>query len=779
MKNKYKTKKLFSIFLATVSCLVLLLSISSCELFTFSKLEENENDANASEQLSSSNTINLHISPRFGSESLYNQNSSRSAYPDFSSIYHLGYTFKATSSVLTQNATGTYNSGTGNISFSFSDATFSEPTEFTFYICNSSGKELFYGTKQITYTTLGSEISKTVYFKSYDSSEVNGHINLKVAVTSDYTLSCEIKNSSDESVCGNTGDPISIDSSGNITTGTDGIAPGTYKAYISVKKGSQLYDYIIQEINVWPDLTTNRWYLPDGTTSQTYNIEISEDQVKFWVKGSGASGPYAGDVIVPASYTADGSITKPYTSLNDAFAVCTSNSTDYIIKVCGTVSGNSIIDSTVNAPSISIEGVSGSDVDILDGSATGSVLKINKAIDVTLKNIQLTNGGGGTTYYGGGLYISSGANVVLENDVLITENTAVQKGGGVYLYGTNSKLTMKTGSIITKNYISASNNGYNEYGGAGVYIGANSYSDTNSPELILNGGEISEHSLAHEMRGAGVFVNKAKLTINSGKITKNKATDIAANVMLQNDSKMTMTGGEISYGEINGTADASAAGVWINGTTSMTMSGGKICNNTVKAYSGNVGRGAGITVWQTGGNFIMTGGEISDNKVDTTYSDIIQGGAVCVYDSAVCNFSGDIKIPYGVNGTEGKGLNDIWIFNNNKITIKGKLSTPASGKIGAISPQSYTEGKVLLEVADDASPATTIEDEAGKFTLVQPATGSEKWLLLKSGKLRKEVQDAYVAATAVSETTLTSSLKINGVSGTESSLFIPGRTISS
>ena len=47
-------------------------------------------------------------------------------------------------------------------------------------------------------------------------------------------------------------------------------------------------------------MTTNRWYLPDGTKSQTYNIEISEDQVKFWVKGTAAGGPYAGDVIAIA-----------------------------------------------------------------------------------------------------------------------------------------------------------------------------------------------------------------------------------------------------------------------------------------------------------------------------------------------------------------------------------------------------------------------------------------------------------------------------------------------
>ena len=317
------------------SCLFILLSISSCELFTFSKLEENENDANTSEQLSSSNTINLHITPRFGSESLYNQNSSRSAFPDFSSFSFSGYTFKATSSVLENDATGAYNSGTGNISFSFSAATFSVPTEFTFYICNSSGKELFYGTQQITYTTLGSEISKTVYFKSYNSSEVNGHIDLKVAVTSGYTLSCEIKNSSDESVCGNTGDPISVDSSGNITTGTDGIAPGTYKAYISVKKGSQLYDYIIQEINVWPGLTTNRWYLPDGTTSQTYNIEISEDKVKFWVKGTSPGGPYASGGVTIDTTSIPGSIKNPFSTINAALAKCSSSTTDYRIIICG------------------------------------------------------------------------------------------------------------------------------------------------------------------------------------------------------------------------------------------------------------------------------------------------------------------------------------------------------------------------------------------------------------------------------------------------------------
>ena len=511
--------------------------------------------------------------------------------------------------------------------------------------------------------------------------------------------------------------------------------------------------------------------------SSTGTLTYASD---FYVS-SAASTPAGSDT------TGDGSEENPFATVTKAVALIknTNISADYKIHISGTI---------VETASIKLKTGSGTDctlgefenatltlcgtdntTDKLDGNENHNVLSVSGTLNLTITNLTIQKG---NSENGGGLNITSGANVVLEEGVLITENTAEKKGGGVYIYDSKTKLTMETGSIITKNYISATDNGFNEYGGGGVYIDANTYSDANSPELILNGGEISEHSLAHEMRGAGVFVNKAKLIVNSGKITKNKVTDIAANVMLQNNSKMTMTGGEISYGEINGTGDASAAGVWINGTTSMTMSGGKICNNTVKAASGHVGRGAGVTVWQSYSTFTMTGGEISENKVDTSNSNIIQGGAVCVYNTTTCNFSGDINIPYGVNGIEGKGLNDVWIYNNNKITITGKLSTPDSGKIGAISLQSYTEGKTVLTIADDASPATTIEDECGKFTLVQPESGSEKWLLLKSGKLRKEVQTDYVTANAVSETTLTSQLTMNGVSGTESSLFIAGRTIS-
>ncbi len=723
--------------------LLSLFSLNSCSFFSEKEIKEQSSQTVSD---SSSNMLKLCVTPSFGDST---QENIRSAYPDFSLInLGTGKAFTAYCSGLftESDTTGFYNTSTSQINYSIISNTFSNK-EVTFYIKDSSNKKLYYAKKTISYASLGATLEPiTLYFDKYidetnPANNTNGFINLSVSTTTGYKIICTIEGDDDNAIT--VGTP-----STTVSITTDGIEPGSYKAIISVYANSDFEDsgelktgvlpreYEIQTINVWPGLTTNRWYLPDGTKSQTYNIEITEDKVKFWVKGTGDSGPYASDVIIPASYTADGSILKPFASLNAAIAACTSNSTDYIIKVCGTVSGNSTIGSTVYANSIAIEGVSGSSVDILDGKTSGSVLKIGKAINVSLKNIQLTNGGGGTAYQGGGLYISSGANVVLENDVLITENTAVQKGGGVYIYGNNSKLTMKPGSKITKNYISVTNG--NEYGGAGVYVGSASYSD-NSAELIIEGGEISEHNLGYNIRGAGVFASYSKIKLKSGKITKNKATDIGANVMLDDSSTLDMSGGEISYGEINGIRDASAAGVWINNTTSMTMSGGKICYNMVKAADGYIGRGAGVTLWENGANtkFTMTGGEISNNLVDSTNSNIIQGGAI--YIANPFDISGNSYIPYGVDGIEGTGLNDIWVSNNKKITITGKLTNPASstnGIIANITPQVYSNGTPILAISSSPNPSTTLPAESVKFNIVPDVSNPNKnWGINSNGEL--------------------------------------------
>ena len=777
MNINLKKKNLISLFLLMLFGIGLF-SISSCE-----------NNISL-ETVDDPNACHISIVPGFGDSSQSEDNSSRAALPDFSSFSFTGYTFKASSSVLANDINGTYDTSTGKISFNFSTSVFSEETDFTFYIYKS-GEPVFYGTKKISYETIGSTIEKTVYFNSYNSSTVKGFIDLSLSTSEDYNITCTVTDSEENTVSGDsTSDMPIIISSGSNTctlqtaTGTDaGIAAGTYTAHIYVYRDgdtANVREYKEQKIYVWPGLTTYTWYLPNNTTATSYSIPVNKNKVTLYVKGTNPTGPYAsgsgltGVTNTGSDSTNKGTIKNPCITLQGAINKCLSSSTDYTIVVCGSVTGTATINaSTVAAHSLVIQGAYGSQKDILNGNGSNTVLQVLGDISLTLKNIQLKNGSGS---YGGGLSIRNGAKVTLENDALITENTASQKGGGVYVYGTQSKLTMNPGSKITKNYISATNNGANEYGGGGVYVGNNSYSDTTA-ELVLDGGEISEHELALEMRGAGVFATFAKVTLNSGKITKNKTTDIAANVMLQNYSKMTMSDGEISYGEINGTGDASAAGVWINGTAEFEMSGGKICNNTVKAKSGHVGRGAGVTAWQSNCKFTMTGGEISNNKVDSTSSNIIQGGAVCVYDTAKCYFKGDIKIPYGVDGLEGEGLNDIWIYNNNKINITGKITPTASGKNGYIKPQSYSEGTPVLTLAEDPSPATNLKREVEKFALIQnPSDSTTTWEIGMDGKLLKAVTLSFPTITGLSFNGNATLVADNDSSQT-SSVFIAGRKL--
>ena len=109
MKYKLFEKRYFTFFISAMALVFLLVSLSSCKFFDF--------DSSKSKNIDS-NPCTLVITPRFGNESLNGLKSSRSAFPDFSSISYSDYTFKVTSSVLDDDVTGTYDSAAGNISFS-------------------------------------------------------------------------------------------------------------------------------------------------------------------------------------------------------------------------------------------------------------------------------------------------------------------------------------------------------------------------------------------------------------------------------------------------------------------------------------------------------------------------------------------------------------------------------------------------------------------------------------------------------------------------------------
>lgn len=463
-------------------------------------------------------------------------------------------------------------------------------------------------------------------------------------------------------------------------------------------------------------------YVSGAVSGSKFKIKLQNSSIQ-WVIDS--SGKLAGltDIYIASSSsspggsdtTGDGTSTKPYGTLAKAFTAVKSygGASAYTIHVSGSVTGTTTISSSTlgsTATKLTITGTDNS-TDILDGNQGGSTLSVNTAVPVTIKNLKITNG---STTKGGGIYVSgSTSDVTLESGALVTGNKASQQGAGIYMTTSGAKLTMNEGSEVSSNSITATSNGSSTYGGAGAYVNTGT-------QLILDGGTISDHSLLYGMRGAGVFVNGGTLKLNSGKITKNTTTDIAANVMLDNSGTLTMTGGEISYGQVNGTADASAAGVWINeNSCSMTMSGGTISNNTVKAASEKTGRGAGITVWTTGASLTITGGTISNNKVDTTNSSIALGGAI--YVGSTCKLS-NAYIPYG--GSENS--NDIYLSSGKTITLTGNLSSShMTSSQMAIIPQTWSRGTTVVDgssyISSNIGKIKTVDAD---WSVVSNGTGS-------------------------------------------------------
>ena len=189
----------------------------------------------------------------------------------------------------------------------------------------------------------------------------------------------------------------------------------------------------------------------------------------------------------------------------------------------------------------------------------------------------------------------------------ITNNTATQNGGGVYVdTDENRSFTLNSGSItdnkatqdgatfkLHSGYITY-NKANGEYGeGGGVYVKNGTFE--------MSGGNIEDNSLSGENCGGGVYVGES--------------------------GKFTMTDGFIRYNRANG-----GAGVYVNSkSTSFEMSGGEISKNKAYATYRFNGKGGGVLV---NGTFIMSGGSITNNSANNgdddgtvTYG---QGGGVCV-----------------------------------------------------------------------------------------------------------------------------------------------------
>jgi len=188
------------------------------------------------------------------------------------------------------------------------------------------------------------------------------------------------------------------------------------------------------------------------------------------------------------------------------------------------------------------------------------------------------NIGSGDSSMGGGVQVYGGEFIM--NDGIISNNTVVLIGGGVFVTGADSSFTMNDG-FISNNKVTRTGDSTAGGGGVGVFTGS---------LFTMTGGEISDN------------------TVTANGNTVSPISAIGGGVYVSNNS----------------------------GTSRFIMSGGKISGNTVTVNHTQdqpyAAYGGGVCVFN-GGLFTMINGEISGNKAisTTTYgTPQARGGGVAL-----------------------------------------------------------------------------------------------------------------------------------------------------
>lgn len=224
----------------------------------------------------------------------------------------------------------------------------------------------------------------------------------------------------------------------------------------------------------------------------------------------------------------------------------------------------------------------------------------------------------------------SGGNVTLRNikfdggkNESFTGTTAL-----IRVTGASAVLAMENGTYVVNN-----NNTGNSGSGVRVENGA----------FYMRGGEISGNAVTKN--GGGVCVNDGVFEMSGSAVIKNNSSG-------QNGGGVTsfatfnMKGGQIT----DNISTQSGAGVYISQDTNsvFTMSGNAaIRNNTATNHAGGV---------YVDDRFIMTGGEISDNKAVGTNSNQGAGGGIYISATGVTTINGNSVIKNNTSANNGGGI---------------------------------------------------------------------------------------------------------------------------
>lgn len=507
-------------------------------------------------------------------------------------------------------------------------------------------------------------------------------------------------------------------------TVSGGITPGIYEVTISFYTGENgilLYSST-QSVTVLPNMTTNKWISGGGSAepiNSTGIFNVTSDLISIFARTQ----IYVGNTSVGSTNVVEGvdkGIGSPYLPFAsfqkaiDMIAAGGTSTSDYNIWISGEINGTNLIPNTITtakARSITIQGTSGNTTDTLNGNKNGTVLTVNSAVPVTIKNLKITGG-----------------------------NNASGNGGGIYM-GSGTKVTLGTGTLVgdvieTTNMAAASNSTYGNIAknGGGIY--------NDGGTLILGNGSYISHNFAggttlDSGEAGGIFVNGGSLEIKEGaSVRLNKCVSRGGGISLYGGCSVTITGGSIEYNEVEYWGGGIFCGSH-SGSVSFNMSGGSISHNKSTLSSREDVGGGGIYLDATsasfsmsgtalisensaklkggalvignGSSFEMTGGTISKNWSDASGSGALTGGgAVFLY--GTLKMSGNANIPFGAldsNGTlvTGVNKNDVKFYLGATVpptvVITGALT--ASTTVATITLSEWKRGTTVVQANTNIS----------------------------------------------------------------------------
>ena len=335
---------------------------------------------------------------------------------------------------------------------------------------------------------------------------------------------------------------------------------------------------------------------------------------------------------------------------------------------------------------------------------------------ITMENCTLNSN---TALYGGGIQADNGNHTV--KDCTLTNNEAYFYGGGIYVKG--GSLTLNNTTIGGEQFYDGTDSGKTKgnkaKSGGGVYI------EGNGTLVTMNGGSI-QYNKTIDGKGGGVYIKGEGIsfTMNGGKITQCKA-DVTSpsstegrggGIYIYGDNasspiNITIKGSaEISHNESTCQGTASGGGIFGGSNSIITVSeNAKIENNKAKGFGGGVYLKA---------TFKFTGGTITRNTAS------LGTGIFSEKTSTKLEMSGNARVTND---------NDIYLSSSVITITGGGLTGTAPVARITVADDKYQPTTQVLT----AGTGVTLANETYKFAVTPHPSPAQEWTVGGNGRLKE------------------------------------------